>query len=123
MESSPVPRLSPQRFLPALLGAAVLLSGCTGGRAHVAPGDVLHVREEFTFFFHDQDDLYAFPPLAEVQDLFSTKSWKVPSDLTLERPEVNVTTTKVRWHEGRKRYEADGYRVTLSCTLTVAKNA
>jgi hypothetical protein len=109
--------------MPALLGAAVLLSGCTGGRAQVTPGDVLHVREDFTFFFHDQDDRYAFPPLAEVQNLFNRKLWKVPSDLTLERPEVNVTTTKVRWHEGRKRFEADGYRVTLSCTLTVAKNA
>src|SRR5262245_27086931 len=88
MARSPVLRLSPQRCLPALLGAAVLPSGCTGGRAHVTPGDVLHVREEFTFFFHDQDDRYAFPPLAEVQNLFHTESWKVPSDLTLERPEV-----------------------------------
>src|SRR3954452_19336879 len=91
----------PWRLVPALIGALLLLPGCAGGKVEVVPGEVVHVQEEFNFFLHDQGDRYVFPPLAGIQQLFVKKEWKIPDGVTLERPEVNVTTTRVTWSEGR----------------------
>jgi hypothetical protein len=112
-----------RRFVATLICAAALLPGCTGGRAEVTPGEVLQVREEFDFFFRGHGDQYFIPPLPQVQNLLEERSWQVPDGTTLERPQVNVTTTKVRWRDGRMEYEAAGFRVTVACTLTVAEDA
>jgi hypothetical protein len=58
------------RLIAALICFTGLLPGCVGKKAEVTPGEVLHVREEFEFFFQKDSDRYAFPPLAEVQSLF-----------------------------------------------------
>jgi hypothetical protein len=99
------------------------LPGCSGGKPQVAPGSGLDVREEFSFFLHQEGERYSFPPLTDVTQLLEEKSWQVPKGVTLERPVVNLNVTKVKWSEGRTEYTADGYTAIVSCRLVVAEDA
>ena len=86
------------------------------------PGESMELREEFRFFFHHRDDTYSSPPVADVRALLEEQVWKIPPGMILANPEVEVDSTPISWQEDNKKYTVDGYRVTITGSLSIAED-
>jgi hypothetical protein len=94
---------------------------------HLVRGQSVHVEKVLEFYLPsgaNSDKSYTNLPVAELEPLFKEPKWMVPHGLSVGAMTVGkVEPATIHWEDLRHEYTAQGYRVPVSCDVTVLPDA